>query len=85
MPNITKLSAALVLISSPAWAGEVTGTGESTPIRDGVASSVCAYSGQNDDGAGNNTRVQAYGIVRAVFGGPAPFHGVPGASCNGSL
>ena len=84
MPNMKKLAAVLMLVSSPAWAGEVTGNGDSTPIRDHVANSICAFSGQNDDGAGANSQVQSYGVIRAAFGGPAPFNGSPGTSCNGS-
>lgn len=84
MINFKKLTFALVLLSSPAWAGEVTGTGESTPIRSGAANSICAYSGLNDDGAGASALVQSYGAIRAAFGGPAPFHGSPGTACNGS-
>ncbi|HET9428404.1 MAG TPA: hypothetical protein VFO69_08615 [Allosphingosinicella sp.] len=84
MPNMKRLAAVLVLVSSPAWAGEVTGTGESTPIRGYIASSICSFSGLNDDGAGANTQVQSYGVIRAAFGGPAPFNGGPGTACNGS-
>ncbi|NJC05803.1 hypothetical protein GGQ97_001596 [Sphingomonas kaistensis] len=73
-----------VLIATPALAGEVTGTGESTPIRSGAASSICAYSGLNDDGLGPSTLVQSYGQIRAAFGGPAPFRGSPGTSCRGN-
>lgn len=71
---------ACVLISSPAWAGEVTGNGDSTPIRSGVANSICAFSGLDDDGTG----IQSYGQIRAAFGGRAPFSGIPGIACNGS-
>ena len=81
----TYLAAIVVTIASPALAGEITGTGNQTPIESrGVASSACAYSGLNDDGAGPSTHVQSYGMIRAAFGGPAPFNGLPGTSCNGS-
>jgi hypothetical protein len=83
MTNIRKLVAACVLLSSPAWAGEVTGTGESTPIRSGTANSICAYSGLNDDGEGASTMVQSYGAIRAAIRGRAPFSGLPGTDCNG--
>ena len=73
-----------VMIATPALAGEVTGTGKSTPIRSGVASSICAYSGLNDDGLGPSTLVQSYGQIRAAFGGPAPMNGSPGTSCRGN-
>ncbi|GAA4020268.1 hypothetical protein GCM10022280_20740 [Sphingomonas swuensis] len=85
MTSVRKhLLIATVVMASPALAGEVTGTGESTPIRSGTASSICAYSGLNDDGAGASTQVQAYGAIRASFGGPAPFNGLPGTSCRGN-
>lgn len=73
-----------LVIGTPALAGEVTGTGKSTPIRSGVANSICAYSGLNDDGLGPSTLVQSSGQIRAAFGGPAPFHGSPGTSCRGN-
>ena len=82
--KIAKLAAACLLVSSPAIAGEIGGNGEYTPINSYTANSLCAFSGRNDDGAGNNARVQSYGMVRAIFGGPAPFHGLPGTECNGS-
>lgn len=73
-----------MMIATPALAGEVTGTGASTPIRSGTANSICAYSGLNDDEAGPSTLVQAYGQIRAAFGGRAPFNGLPGTSCRGN-
>lgn len=84
MPNMKKLAAVCLLLASPAWAGEVTGNGDSTPIRNGTASSICAFSGQNDDGAGPNSHVQSYGMLRAAFGGLAPFNGLPGTFCVGN-
>jgi hypothetical protein len=83
MTNLKKLAAACVLLSSTAWAGEITGTGDPTPIAGYVAKSICSFSGLNDDGAGPSTLVQSYGIIRASFGGPAPFNGTPGTACNG--
>jgi hypothetical protein len=84
MNNLKKLAVACVFLSSPAWAGEVTGGGDSTPVRSGTASSICAFSGLNDDGAGPSTLVQSYGMIRASFGGQAPFNGLPGDSCVGN-
>lgn len=78
------LTIVALVVGTPALAGEVTGTGESTPIRSGVAQSICAYSGLNDDGLGPSTLVQSYGQIRAAFGGPAPFYGSPGTSCRGN-
>ena len=80
-------SAALIVASAGvASAGEVTGTGADTPIRDGVSNSICAFSGLNNDPeepelAGGT---QSYGQgVRAGFGEDpgSIFH--PGNSCNG--
>lgn len=62
-----------------ASAGEVTGNGKPTqgPAH---ASSVCVYSGLNDDTAQEPGRTQSYGqIVRA--GGKA-FAPSPGVACN---
>jgi hypothetical protein len=75
-----------------AFAGEVTGNGKQTPIgaapdSDPHASSICSFSGQNDNpnepGAGG--RVQSWGqnVSNAVHAGAAPPGGVPGQACNG--
>jgi hypothetical protein len=85
---MTKLCKCLIIatvaVATPALAGEVTGNGGSTPIAGGTANSICAFSGLNDDGAGANSLVQAYGQIIAAFRGRAPFHGIPGILCNGS-
>jgi hypothetical protein len=70
------------LTAGSAFAGEVTGTGESTPIRSGVAASECAFSGQNDDPEEAfpfGGRVQSFGRLVAQLG---PLGGVPGEACN---
>ena len=86
MHGLTKLTTALVLMSSPALAGELTGNGNPTPIKErGVASSICAFSGLNPEGDGPSALVQSYGQIRAALGGPAPFAGLPGAECRGNL
>ena len=79
-------SAAIVLASAgAASAGEVTGNGKDTPIRGGVANSVCAFSGLNNDVVVPGEpvepgRTQSYGqIVRS--GGKA-FAPSPGVACN---
>lgn len=80
------------LSAGPAFAGEVTGNGKQTPIgaapdTDPHASSICSFSGQNDDpnepGAGG--RVQSWGqdVKNAVHAGAPPPGGVPGQACNG--
>ncbi len=78
------LAATAVAVASPASAGEVTGNGDPTPIESrGVASSACAYSGLNDDGAGPNTHVQSYGMFQRAMGMPTVPN--PGISCRGNL
>ena len=69
----------IVLGSSAAFAGEVTGNGGTTqgPAH---AKSICAYSGLNDDTEEEPGRTQSYGqVVRA--GGKA-FAPSPGMACN---
>jgi hypothetical protein len=51
------------LSGTSAHAGEITGTGNSTPIRDGVAKSACAYSGLNDNTGGFEGRTQNWGQI----------------------
>jgi len=71
-------------LATPAFAGEVTGEGSDTPIRSGKASSICAFSGLNDDGLGPNSHVQSWGMFVRAFGGAGkvPFDG-PGVDCRG--
>ena len=71
-------------LSAPAIAGEVTGTGEDTPIRSYRASSICSFSGLNDDGHGPNSHVQSWGMFVRAFGGAnaVPFDG-PVIECRG--
>ena len=86
MRSFTNLMVVCVLMSSPAWAGELTGNGNPTPIKSrGVASSICAFSGLNPEGDGPSALVQSYGQIRAALGGPAPFAGLPGDECRGNL
>lgn len=55
------------LSAASALAGEVTGTGETTPIADFQANSICSFSGLNDDPEGLDPengprgRVQSFG------------------------
>ena len=77
------MAATAVMLASPASAGEVTGNGKVTPIESsGVASSVCAYSGLNDDGAGPNSHIQSYGMFVRALGGPVLPN--PGDTCRGN-
>jgi hypothetical protein len=59
--------ATVVGTSGTAFAGEVTGTGEETPIEDFQAGSICSFSGLNDDpneeGLFNDGRVQSFGDI----------------------
>lgn len=79
------LAATTLCLAAPAMAGEVNGNGDSTPIRDGVASSICAFSGLNDDGLGPSSQVQAWGaLVASVRGaGNVVGHPSPGIACRG--
>jgi hypothetical protein len=66
------------LSAGPAFAGEITGTGKPTPIRD-RAQSECAFSGLNDDEAPTPAIAQSFGQIVKVEG---PLGGVPGFACN---
>ena len=79
--------------ASGALAGEVTGKGKETPIgaapeTDPHASSICSFSGQNDDPEepGFEGRVQSWGqdVKKAVQAGGPPPGGVPGQACRGN-
>jgi hypothetical protein len=70
--------------ANAAFAGEVTGNGKSTPIRDGVAQSECAFSGLDEAFSGEDdpdafTHSQSFGQLVRMFG---PMGGVPGEACN---
>jgi hypothetical protein len=79
--------------ANAAFAGEVTGNGKETPIgaapeTDPHASSICSFSGQNDDPEepGFEGRVQSWGqdVKKAVQAGGRPPGGVPGQACRGN-
>ena len=81
MANLKKVVIAC-LISSPAFAGEVNGNGDQTPVG-GRANSICAFSGlQDGDPPFISTQVQNYGAIVAAFKGLPPIAG-PGITCNG--
>jgi hypothetical protein len=71
--------AAAALSGGPVFAGEITGTGESTPIRSGVAASECAFSGLDDPDPDVFSHTQSFGQLVSMFG---PMGGVPGEACN---
>lgn len=66
------LAAALVVgMGGTAFAGEITGNGKPTPINDFNASSICSFSGQNDDPTGGGNpfeagKVQNWGHVVGI-------------------
>jgi hypothetical protein len=83
---VTGLVAAAIATGT-AFAGEVTGNGKDTPIRDGVAKSECAFSGLDEAFSGPDdpdafTHTQSWGQLVKLFG---PMGGVPGEACNGHL
>lgn len=75
------LAVTALCLTPPAFAGEVTGNGDPTPVHSYRAGSICSFSGLNDDGEGPNAQVQAYGAFIAAFGpGHQP---APGTACRG--
>jgi len=79
----TCLAVATLAVATPALAGEITGSGQFTPVNGGVARSICSFSGLNDDNSGPSDLVQSYGVIVAAFGQPSP--GIPGTACRGNL
>jgi hypothetical protein len=78
---VASLSAGAVL------AGEITGNGKPTPIKDGQANSICSFSGQNDGEpppGRTAEHVQNWGQISKAdrdFLTTIGFH--PGDACNG--
>jgi hypothetical protein len=65
---VAALSAVMVVaMGATAFAGEVNGKGEPTPIQTFQAGSICAFSGQNDDPDSTEMfdggRVQSFGDI----------------------
>lgn len=83
MNKMIKLIGALAFVTAmPASAGEVTGNGDTTPIANYQAASICSFSGLEDHPVMPGS-VQTYGmIVRSLGGGPLAFG--PGDSCRGN-
>jgi len=84
------LSTAALLISLGAGAvlaGEITGNGKITPIKEGQANSICSFSGQNDGEppAGRTAEhVQNWGqLPKDVRDDFATTGEHPGDACNG--
>ena len=79
------LAVTTLCLATPAIAGEVTGGGDPTPVNGGVARSICAFSGLNDDGAGPNSHVQNWGaFVAAARGAGNVTMAGPGLACRGN-
>ena len=80
-------SAMLALSATGAHAGEITGDGKDTPIRGGVASSICAFSGLNDFEDPEFTgRTQNWGQISSSDRAFLRSVGVsPGTLCRGNL
>lgn len=93
-------AATIVGFSGSAFAGEITGNGKTTPIKDrGVARSACAFSGLEDGihlaGFDPDTGLPIFvevdggpGVVQTPHGEPAADvvfpPGVAGQSCRGN-
>ena len=80
----------LALSASAAYAGEITGNGKDTPIRSGVASSACAFSGLNDfeppEDPDFTGRTQNWGQIPSTDRAFLRSIGVsPGTLCRGNL
>jgi hypothetical protein len=79
-------TAVVVMSAGPTFAGEVTGTGEPTAIRE-HAQSICAFSGLNDSNpppGRTAAHVQSWGQIPKVdrdFLTTVGAH--PGDACNG--
>ena len=81
----------IALSAGSALAGEVTGTGEPTPVKSYIMHSICAFSGLNDGNppAGRTAEhVQNWGqIPKAVRDelteNPGPEGAHPSVGCNG--
>ncbi len=58
--------------AAPAFAGEVNGNGDPTPVQSYRAGSICSFSGLNDhpDEPGEEGRVQNWGHVLRANTGP---------------
>ena len=83
------LAVAIVAVSAgPAFAGEVNGNGDPTPIRT-QAKSICAFSGQNDGEpppGRTAAHVQSWGqIPKADRDFLTSIESNPGVACNGHL
>ena len=77
---VTGLIAAAIAAGS-AFAGEITGNGKETAMRD-HANSECAFSGRDDADDDGFEHTQSWGQLVKAFG---PMGGVPGEACNGHL
>ena len=77
---VTGLVAAAIATGT-AFAGEITGNGNETGMRD-HANSECGFSGRDDPDPDVFDHTQSWGQLVSMFG---PMGGVPGEACNGHL
>ena len=67
---VAMLATAMVMtMAGSAFAGEINGNGESTPIRGEAHNSICAFSGLQD-GAGPDDPISGPGHVQTPHGEP---------------
>ena len=86
---VRALAAAALLVSVSAGsvlAGEVTGNGKPTPIKEFRAKSICSFSGLNDriEGEGpTDTRAQSWGQIPKAVRDVIAAEEHPSIGCNG--
>jgi hypothetical protein len=86
---VRALVAAIVLISlsaGAALAGEITGSGKPTPIKEFRAKSICSFSGLNDRVQGEgptDTRAQSWGQIPKAVRDVIAVEEHPSIGCNG--
>lgn len=86
---VRALAAAVLLVSlsaGSALAGEVTGNGKPTPIKEFRAKSICSFSGLNDriEGEGpTDTRAQSWGQIPKAVRDVIAAEEHPSIGCNG--
>ncbi|WP_052668506.1 hypothetical protein [Nitriliruptor alkaliphilus] len=82
----TLTTVTLLTLGTAAHAGEITGTGEDTPIRDYTANSLCAFSGLNDHTGFFEGKTQNWGQIPKEFRDILRAEGEsPGVLCNAHL
>lgn len=83
------LASCVVGVGGTAFAGEVNGNGDPTPINSYRAGSICSFSGLNDDPTGGGDpneagKIQNWGVIpKEVKAFLASIGEHPGAACRG--